>query len=293
LELKLVATFDAGATVTGVAQLHNWIFIVTFKSNVILVYDAQSFQLLEDIIVFDTENPMQAFDIAASKTFGCLYIFDYNNRCIWRLIYESHVSKQNIIKYLSMGEQSCTWKLSVTSQGQILILRRGPPKLDIYQPGDSEKITFTKSIPLPPLLKGPQHAVESPFGTYLISHGLKKHGTHRVCEIGKDGQILRSYGGQRGSRDFELDWPSHVAVDALGRVFVADRDNDRLLILDSKLNIRRVIQAKDADGTVRHPFRLCYVTGETEQRLLVGVVRGRVDVYSIRPPGLRFVLYCS
>jgi len=59
----------------------------------------------------------------------------------------------------------------------------------------------------------------------------------------------------------------HIAVDSKGNIFVADRDNRRILLLDAQLALRRVI-IDEHRLNYEQPERLCYV--EQSGQLLVG-----------------------
>jgi len=82
---------------------------------------------------------------------------------------------------------------------------------------------------------------------------------------------------------------SHVAVDARGWVYIADRFNDRVLVLDSSFKLRRVIDITDENGR-GGPCRLCY--SQDSGQLIFGLAvsesldvsggpGGRVDVFDV------------
>jgi len=54
--------------------------------------------------------------------------------------------------------------------------------------------------------------------------------------VGVDGTVVRSYGGQQGSQLTQMNHPRGLAVDREGRILVADRDNNRLLVIDQSLS---------------------------------------------------------
>ena len=78
-------------------------------------------------------------------------------------------------------------------------------------------------------LTDPQHALKLSPGLYILSHSGSTQ--NRVCLVDASGQVLRSYGGLRGSAPGQLNGPSCLAVDKLGCVFVADYLNNRIQIL--------------------------------------------------------------
>jgi len=64
-------------------------------------------------------------------------------------------------------------------------------------------------------------------GQFLASH----YGSlHHVCLAGVDGAVVRIYGGDEGSQLTQMNVPRGLAVEKEGRVLVADRYNNRLLV---------------------------------------------------------------
>ncbi len=56
----------------------------------------------------------------------------------------------------------------------------------------------------------------------------------RIVKFTKDGKFVTAWGTRGSGRD-NLDQPHAIAVDSTGRVFVADRRNNRVIILDADL----------------------------------------------------------
>ena len=105
---------------------------------------------------------------------------------------------------------------------------------------------------------------------------------HRVSELIMDPitsclSVTRSYGSTAGRLQQHLHWPRHLTVDERGWIFVADCGNDRVLLLDEKLRLRRVMLSQ-CDG-VEQPWRLCFVP-ETGI-LAVGSVTGSVALFLV------------
>jgi len=110
----------------------------------------------------------------------------------------------------------------------------------------------------------PRHAVESPTGTFIVSHYNTQLEQHQVSEVNTGGQVLRQFSG---SRLIPLGFTPHVAVDSQGNIFVADYGTGRILLLDSQLTLRRVI-IDEHQLNYKEPLRLCYI--EQSGQLLVG-----------------------
>jgi hypothetical protein len=142
-------------------------------------------------------------------------------------------------------------------------------------------------IELPAEILDPQHAVFSTAGTILIGHGQKIDVPHRVTELSGDGKtVLRSYGDSVRGRDVgQLSWPAHLCLGVEdGRVILADCDNSRLLMLNARLHLERLLVSKDEleNEGIRFntPRRLCYM--KESGVLLIGLDYGYVDLYGIR-----------
>jgi len=106
----------------------------------------------------------------------------------------------------------------------------------------------------------PEHAVESPTGTFVVAHrNLQLQ--WQVSEVNTEGQVLRQFSGSLFS-------PKHIAIDSQGHILVADMGKRHILLLDDQLALRRVIIDEHQLNDER-PLRLCYV--EQSGQLLVGL----------------------
>lgn len=82
---------------------------------------------------------------------------------------------------------------------------------------------------------GPSDVVVSPNGDIWIADG-HRGGNNRLVKFSADGEFLLQRGGCVGDESKEpgmFDDPHGIAMDAQGRVFVADRGNSRIQIFDS------------------------------------------------------------
>jgi len=71
-----------------------------------------------------------------------------------------------------------------------------------------------------------------------------------VSEVDVRGTILHSY------TDVKL--PYHLSLDSEGHVLVADCRNNRILLLNSQLQLQRVLVDTNSQVTLWWPWRLCY-----------------------------------
>lgn len=68
-----------------------------------------------------------------------------------------------------------------------------------------------------------------PDGSFFVSDGYRNT---RVAKFGPDGKFLFQW-GTRGAGPGEFNVPHAITVDGSGRVYVADRENDRVQVFDS------------------------------------------------------------
>ena len=118
-----------------------------------------------------------------------------------------------------------------------------------------------------------------------MCHGDPGDPVHRVCLIGSDGRVVKSYGGQKGSGTLQMNVPAHLAVDRNGFVFVADVINDRVLLLSPALSfVREVLSREQVRWT---PERLWLDSDRRRLYVTVSEVKhgkstaGRVVVVSV------------
>lgn len=83
----------------------------------------------------------------------------------------------------------------------------------------------------------PNAVVTAPNGDIYVSEGHSNAPTAnaRVLKFDKTGKFLRSW-GRRGNGDGEMLQPHALAMDSRGRLFIGDRSNNRILIVDQDFN---------------------------------------------------------
>jgi hypothetical protein len=77
----------------------------------------------------------------------------------------------------------------------------------------------------------------------------------RVVKFDKDGLFIKCVGrsgrGSQGGEPLQFSTPHTIASDAKGNIYVGDRGNQRIQVLDPDLNLLRII------NTVRSPWGMC------------------------------------
>jgi len=247
--------------VSGVTSLGDDVFVLRFYSGQkIEVYDTKAFILQRHIKVPGLSDCPSG--LAACPHNNCLYASDPKNHSVHNVI----LSCRHLVLRWSVAR----WPvgLSVNSEHNLLVVSQIERKLQIF----TTLGTLLQNIQLQADFDCPCHAVQLPTGQFLVSHSGS---LHRVCLLGVDGAVVRSYGGQRGSQLTQMNGPDGLAVDREGRVLVADMDNNRLLVIDQSLSSAHEMSVC-VDGGLNRPFSLWY--DQSRRRLYIGEWEGRVIV---------------
>jgi len=246
--------FVVGA-VLGVTQLRDTIYVVLGVVPVIWIINAKKTKQSYSTIIFnDFQWP---HDIVACERTSQVYVAGWSG-CIWRVSSDG----KDIRRWLWVAPGRCS--LSVTST-RLLVTSRGLPQLIQFDAGGDE----LRRVQLPDDMR-PRHAVESPTGTFIVSDYNRQ-----VGEVNTGGEVLRQFSG---SHLPSLDFNSHIAIDSRGNIFVADRDNHRIVLLDAHLTLRGVIIDEHQLNNMR-PECLCYV--KQSKQLLVGLYMGGVVAFDV------------
>jgi len=251
-------------TVVGVTQLHDVVYIVCdWPSSIISRFNARTHQRLTDIDVNDLRSP---WDIVACERTSQIYVAD-NEACIWRVSSDGEDIKRWLPK--SSSDTFKPYTLSVTLT-RLLVTSQYPHQLIQFDEVGDE----LRRVQLPDDM-GPWHAVESPTGTFIVSHYNDELKQGRVSEVDTGGEVLRQFSG---SHLPSLGFTPHVAVDSHGNILVADNYNRCILLLDAHLTLLRVV-VDQHQLNYKQPRRLCYI--EQSGQLLVGLVGGVVKVFDV------------
>jgi sugar lactone lactonase YvrE len=125
----------------------------------------------------------------------------------------------------------------------------------------------------------------APNGDVYVSDGYVNS---RIVHFTADGAFVRIIGGKKGSGPGELQIPHGVAVDAQGRIVVADSDNKRVSVFDKDGRFVKAIAAPSRGGIVTTADGTIYVSDVNAG--VVTLIRNDqiVDVIKVdgRPHGL-------
>jgi streptogramin lyase len=85
----------------------------------------------------------------------------------------------------------------------------------------------------PAHFNGPTAVVVAPNGDIFVADGHEPDSNNRIVKLARDGSFIKSWGGS-GSGPGQFLVPHALALDSRGRLFVADRDNNRIQIFDQE-----------------------------------------------------------
>jgi len=245
-----------GKDVGGVTSLGDDVFVVRCNSQQqIEVYDAKTFTLQRHITVHGLGA--YPWGLVACPHNKCLYASDIGSDSVHRV--ELSGSNAAMKWSVALGPAG----LSVNSEHNLIVVSWSERKLQIF----TTHGTLLLDIQLQADIVCPWHAVQLPSTSqFLVSHGFGGS-LHRVCLVGVDGAVVRSYGGEAGSELTQMNWPSGLAVDREGSILVADRENNRLLVMDQSLSSAREMSVS-VDGGLNRPYSLWY--DQSRRRLYIG-----------------------
>jgi len=257
----------------GVTQLHDVVYMIASTScSTIVRFNATTHERLASIDVWH-KGLTYPEDIVACEQTSHLYVADVQS--VVRLSADGDTAVMLRLTQSPSDAFSPT-SLSVTSTRLLVTSVDTKQLIQFESLGDTLR---RRRVQLPYNME-PRHAVESPTGTFIVSHSdtrLEQINTmahHLISEVNTDGQVLRQFIGSRLS---SLSQTRHIAIDSHGNVFVADHDNDHILLLNTQLKLRRVI-IDEHQLNYQRPWRLCY--RESTGQLLVGL-KDNVAVFDV------------
>ena len=133
----------------------------------------------------------------------------------------------------------------------------------VYKFSPSGKLLMTLGKPggaaEPDYFYQPNDIVVAPNGDIFVAEGHGA-GNNRVLKFTKDGKLIKSW-GKLGTGPGEFDQPHALAFDSKGRLFVGDRNNNRIQIFDQNGNfIAEMKQFSRPSGIYIDKNDMIYVT---------------------------------
>jgi DNA-binding beta-propeller fold protein YncE len=87
----------------------------------------------------------------------------------------------------------------------------------------------------PDEFNAPSAVVVAPNGDFFVADGHGGNTNARIVKFSSDGKFIKAW-GKKGSGPGEIDIPHAIAMDSHGRLFLGDRQNNRIQIFDQDGN---------------------------------------------------------
>ena len=196
-------------------------------------------------------SPMQP-GLAACGNNRCLYVI--NNSINSLIVHRVELTGSNAVMKWSVPRNPAG--LSVNRAHNVVVVCHGANKLQEY--------TTHGSLVREIRIQSPWHAVQLSSGDYVVNQDTSPG---VVSVVGVDGQVRHSYGQSQTSDVGQLKRPTCLAVTKNDDILVADRDNNRILSMNSSLSSIQELTLP-VDGGLQQPWGLCL--DESRGRLYVG-----------------------
>jgi hypothetical protein len=216
-------------------EFNGQLYVGVCGSASVQVFESRSpFSRLYDIKV---EGLISPWDIVVCGDTSQLYIAEGLPFSVIRRVNLLCIKDSDVLISVQWGPRS----LSVNSR-RLLITPEDGAELFLYNNEGSQ----LNCIKLPDYMLA-THAVETTHNTYIVSHFNRRIGDtdpefHSVSEVNVDGRVVRTFHSQHidiGSIQFKR--PEYMALDDNNHVIVVDQHNERVVVLKSDLQLKRVL----------------------------------------------------
>ena len=263
--IQLHATHDAGGQVYGVTQLSDTIYFVCRESPTIFGYKHLNSKV--DVKVKEMKQPR---GIAACTIVKCLYVCDFHQSCVWRVIPE-HGAEPLVDRFV---EDIQGRAVSVSSTGQLAVAgisdKLVPGKLFrgvvVYNTDGGKLLQIDTTLNN---MKNPIAAVQTSAGSWLVSNGLDNDASNLIYELGKDGKIIDSYGNPRRKNIGDNELSSIVLGKTENEFLVLEPMNHRIFLFQRRpMKLKHVLLDTPDNNELSSPLYLNRETGV----LIVGMI---------------------
>jgi streptogramin lyase len=131
----------------------------------------------------------------------------------------------------------------------------------------------------------PNAVAFGPRGQVFVSDG---YANQRVVEFTPEGKFVRIFGGKKGKGDGEMAMVHGVALDAQGRVYATDSDNQRVVVFDAQGKFLKNIAIPGRGGSYMAPDGTFYISDVNSGAVAVLKNDQMVDFIKVegRPHGM-------
>jgi DNA-binding beta-propeller fold protein YncE len=257
-ESKEPTVIPGDRAIIGVTSLGDRLFVLREPSEEqIEVYNSTTFTSQQTIEVPGLKDGYWFNGLTSSVADNCLFVSDCRQSTIYRID-------------LTNGNTVTQWPVVGGPTG---LSMNSDNNLIVACPDDSKILEYTTNGKLVREIKlsqsnisDPTHSIQVAQDQFLLSHFGPVEG---VSVIDATGQVLRSYRNDI-STNIQFEWPIQLAVAKNGSFLVADRNKNRIVLINSSLSCARELSIDDALEEPR-----CLHLDESRGRLFVGEIGGR------------------
>jgi len=244
--------------VCAVTSLGDDVFVARNNSQQVEVYSARTFTLQRHIVLPGLGLRFGgSYGLAACAHHQCLYVSNYAHN----IVHRAELSGSQAVKQWSVA--SGPYGLSVNKAHNVVVAGYGTDKIQEYTTHGA----LVREISLEQVgVTQPWHAVQLSTGDYVVSEWTSPGA---VSVVGVDGQLVRRYRPSETSDVGQMSYPTSLAVTKNDDILVADRYNNRILLINRSLSSARELTLP-VDGRIQDPCGLCL--DESRARLYVGEV---------------------
>ena len=259
-EVRVCSLRGDVAPVYGVTTVDQHLFVVRAWSTDIEVYDCATYSFVGRLSV---PRLLDVTDMTGSEHHHCLYLADCDSRSVHT------VSTKDTGETGQWSLADKPYGVSVSVDGHVVVSFSESSVVGVFSHdgGLLRQIAVDWVVNL-------RHAVVLDTGQLVICHGSLQHRAG-VAIIDAEGQLVHTLPAEANS---QLGWPTHVAVDHRGFIYVADYSNKRVLQLDSDLTY--ITDIVGYDEGIRNPRNICM--DSFGRRLYVAESGGSVLVFGLQ-----------
>jgi len=248
--------------VGALTTLRDELFVVRWHSRTAEVYDVNT-MLQKGTLQLLGLRGNACRGLVACGVNQCIYVSDFDFNIVHKVeLTGKYAASEWRVKCYPCG-------LSINPSHNLLVAGWGSHALYEY----TARGTLVRQIDLPSSMK-PQHGLwyqQLAENKLIVTYSDDKGLSHGCSVVDTGGRIVRSYGGPRGSQHGQMDFPRGIAVNKYGTVFVADSDNNRIVVLNISTFAADEL-AVCLDGGLLEP--VCLSIDESCDRLYIGERKG-------------------
>jgi DNA-binding beta-propeller fold protein YncE len=255
-QLSKVVRLNDVRTVVGLTSVDSRLFVLRSPSfKLIEVYDTTTFTLQQALNVAGLSDRYDGYidnDLTSCVVNNCLYVSDYDNANVCKI----ELRGDNEVFKWRVEDNSRPTGLSINTACNLLVSCFNDKKLLEYTSSGS----LVREIRLESMTR-PQHAIQLTSDQFVVCtlNGIDgAMSGEDVIEVNSRGQVVVSYGNQLQSTIRpQFKSPRHLAVDKSNEcIFVADRDNNRIVMLSRSLKFAREFQPSVDGRKLEEPYSL-------------------------------------